>query len=114
VFLGEVEDLVGTLQSGKVCLAPLVSGAGIRGKVNQYSSVCRPTVSTRIGACGTPYQHEKSIMIADDPNEFASHIVRLITDRSLYETIRSNANKVAIENFSWKPLINNLENIYVR
>jgi glycosyltransferase involved in cell wall biosynthesis len=53
-------------------------------------------------------------MIADDPNEFASHIVRLITDRSLYETIRSNANKVAIENFSWKPLINNLENIYVR
>lgn len=114
IFLGEVEDLVGTLQSGKVCLAPLISGAGIRGKVNQYSSVRRPTVSTRIGASGTPYQHEQSIMIADEPDKFASHIVRLLTDRNLYETIRSNANKVALENFSWKPLINNLENIYVR
>lgn len=111
-FLGEVEDLVNTLQSGKICIAPLISGAGIRGKVNQYSVVRRPTVSTRIGACGTPYRHEESIMIADDPNEFAQHVVKLLTDTKLYEKIRSNASDVALEHFSWAPLIKNLEAIY--
>ena len=113
VCLGEVEDLVGTLQSGKICIAPLISGAGIRGKVNQYSCVRRPTVSTRIGACGTPYRHEESIMIADEPEQFAQHIVKLLTDRQLYEKIRANASDVALEHFSWAPLIKNLEAIYV-
>lgn len=112
VFLGEVDDLVGTLQSAKICLAPLISGAGIRGKVNQYSCVRRPTVSTRIGACGTPYLHEESIMIADDPKEFADHIIRLLGDNQLYEKIRSKASTVALESFSWGPIIRNLEAIY--
>lgn len=111
-FIGEVDDLVGTLQSAKICIAPLISGAGIRGKVNQYSCVRRPTVSTRIGACGTPYQHEESIMIADDPSEFAEHVVRLLRDNRLYEKIRSKASEVAIESFSWGPIIRNLEAIY--
>lgn len=112
VFLGEVDDLVGTLQSAKICIAPLISGAGIRGKVNQYSCVRRPTVSTRIGACGTPYLHEESIMIADDPREFADHMIRLLGDNQLYEKIRSKASTVALESFSWGPIIRNLEAIY--
>jgi len=113
-FVGEVPDLVDALRSAKICLAPLISGAGIRGKIQQYSYVGRPTVSTTIGVCGTPFRHEESILIADEPSAFAKEIVRLLTDTALYESVRVQAKRVALEHFSWAPHIDHLEQIYCR
>lgn len=113
-FVGEVPDLVEVLRSAKICLAPLISGAGIRGKIQQYSYVGRPTVSTTIGVCGTPFRHGESILIADDPDAFAQQIVRLLTDAALYESVRMQAKRVALEHFSWAPHIDHLEQIYRR
>ena len=111
-FLGEVQDLVPTLQSSRICVAPLVSGAGGRLKINQYSAASRPTVSTSIGVSGSPYEHGKSILIADAPGEFATQIVRLLTDADLYNRVRDSASEVALKHFSWAPFIRDLEAIY--
>lgn len=113
-FIGEVPDLVDALRSAKICLAPLINGAGIRGKVQQYSYVGRPTVSTTIGVCGTPFRHGESILIADEPSFFAKEIVRLLTDAALYESVRVGAMRVALQHFSWGPHIDHLEQIYCR
>src|SRR5262249_25101042 len=40
-FTGAVDDFIPYLVKSRVCIAPLISGAGIRGKVNQYAAVGR-------------------------------------------------------------------------
>lgn len=110
--IGRVDDLVGAIASADICIAPLVSGAGIRGKLLQYSYVGRPVVSTSIGISGTPYVQNESVLVTDDPVEFASNVVRLLTDRELYSKLRINARRMVEEHFEWGRQIERLEKIY--
>ena len=113
-FIGEVPNVVSALRSAKICLAPLITGAGFRGKVIQYAAVGRPTVSTKIGACGTPYIHEKSILISDNPEEFAQCVIRLLTDPALYKQLTQGAREVNQTHYAWEKPIRELEKIYVK
>lgn len=114
IFTGRVDNIVPHILKAKIAICPLISGAGIRGKINQYSVVGRPTVSTTIGNKGLQYIHSESILIADQSEEFAEQVVMLLTNENLYEKIRKNCRELAIENFTWAKHIEKLENIYRR
>jgi glycosyltransferase involved in cell wall biosynthesis len=113
VFVGRVDELAPHLQAAEIGLAPIVSGAGIRGKINQYSAVGRPTVSTTLGANGMPYRHEQSILIADTPGDFAHAVQRLLTDTVLYKRLQAGAREVAETRFRWPREIARLESLHV-
>nr|MBF0223456.1 glycosyltransferase family 4 protein [Desulfobulbaceae bacterium] len=112
VFTGRVDSIIPHILKSKICVCPLISGAGIRGKINQYSVAGRPTVSTTIGNKGLPYKHAESILIADQPQDFAKEVINLLTDQNLYENLQKNSYQLAIENFTWKKHIETLEAIY--
>ncbi len=112
-YRGTFDDLVTEIASVRIGLAPLVSGSGIRTKVNQYSAVGRPTVTTSIGALGLPYVANESILLADSPGEFAERVIRLLEDKTLYESMRFKARELAEKNFRWKAYLRELESIYV-
>ncbi len=112
--VGPVDDLVPAIRSAKVTLSPLVSGAGIRGKINQYSACGRPSVSTSIGVCGTPYEDGKSVLIADTASDFAAAVVKLLRDPGLYETVREAAFQIAQTGFRWEAHLPELERLYAR
>jgi glycosyltransferase involved in cell wall biosynthesis len=111
-FVGRVEALAPELQAAQIGLAPIVSGAGIRGKINQYSAVGRPTVSTTLGASGLPYRHEESILIADSPADFARAVERLLTDDPLYRRLQAGARRVAETSFRWPRQIARIESLH--
>jgi glycosyltransferase involved in cell wall biosynthesis len=53
---------------------------------------CRtPVVSTHLGAEGLDVEHEKHILLADTPKDFANAIIRLLSDKMLNERIRDEA-----------------------
>jgi len=112
VFEGPFDDVVEKVSSCRIGLAPLISGAGLRGKVNQYSAIGRPTVTTPIGASGLPYVNGESILITQEPDEFAANVIRLLKDETFYEAVRANAQAVAREHFSWDTHLPALETIY--
>ena len=86
----------------EVCASPLINGAGLRGKVNQYAMIGRPFVSTSIGVCGTPYQNEKSVFMSDQPKKFAQYVVRLLQDKKAANKMSTEALRVVKRNFSWE------------
>lgn len=112
IITGRVEDFVPYIAKSKICLSPLVSGAGIRGKINQYSAINRPTVSTRIGVSGLVYVHGESVFIADAPSTFANSVVSLLKDDKLWENMAKKAASVVLENYSWPKIIETLESYY--
>ncbi|HEY8269669.1 MAG TPA: glycosyltransferase family 4 protein, partial [Pseudobdellovibrionaceae bacterium] len=112
-WIGEVADIVPHILSSYICISPLISGAGLRGKIIQYSMLCRPTVSTPIGVCGTPFVDNKSVVIADTPEAFARGVIKLIGDNDFYEKIAASAKAEAEVHFSWAPVIEKME-IFLR
>jgi glycosyltransferase involved in cell wall biosynthesis len=97
----DVESVVPYLQSARVSLAPLRQGSGTRLKVLEAMAAARPVAGTKIGVEGLPLEHERSAVIADDPDHLAAGIARLCTDDSFASRIASRGRKVAEEGFSW-------------
>jgi glycosyltransferase involved in cell wall biosynthesis len=113
VWVGPVDDLAVALRAGRVGVAPIISGAGMRGKLNQYAAAFRPIVSTRLGAEGLPYQHDKDILVADDGRAFADALVRLLTDDTLWRRLATAARATALAAFDWAPHLARLEALHV-
>jgi glycosyltransferase involved in cell wall biosynthesis len=112
-IVGAVDDLMRELARGQVAVAPIISGAGIRGKINQYSAAGRPVVATQLGASGLAYRDGESILIADEPDRFADAVVRLLTDPALWQRLRAGSQRVLHEHYRWPAALRRLEELYV-
>jgi MoaA/NifB/PqqE/SkfB family radical SAM enzyme/glycosyltransferase involved in cell wall biosynthesis len=111
-LVGRVDDIVPPLMAAGIGLAPIVSGAGIRGKIHQHSMLGRPSVATPLGANGLAYEHDQSIVIAKEPAEYADAIIRLLTDEPLRERIGNNAREVVAKHYSWSNIVPQIEALY--
>ena len=70
VVVGEVPDAVEFILSKAICIAPLLSGSGIRIKIIESMAQGRAVVSTSVGAEGINITDGENIMIADTPEDF--------------------------------------------
>lgn len=53
-------------------VVPLRYGAGTKGKLTQSLAAGTPVVSTTIGVEGLAVEHDRDVLIADDPKAFAA------------------------------------------
>jgi glycosyltransferase involved in cell wall biosynthesis len=98
--VGHVEDLEPYFAKAKVFVAPLRYGAGMKGKIGQALSFGLPVVTTSIGAEGMDLVNERQLLIADDPEAFATAAVRLYTDNVLWERLSAAGRDHVFNNFS--------------
>jgi glycosyltransferase involved in cell wall biosynthesis len=73
--LGFVPDLSRHLDRLRLTVAPLRYGAGIKGKIATSLSHGVPCVVTPLGAEGMGLEHERNVLIAESPQEFAAAVV---------------------------------------
>ncbi len=111
-FTGRVNNVIPYIQSASVCILPLITGAGIRGKLNQYSIAGRASVSTTIGNKGLDYKHGISAIIADRAPDFAQAVIMLLNDEAKRKTIATQAMIHAKKNYTWDNHLKNLTEIY--
>lgn len=88
-MVGWVPSVAPYLERSRITIVPLLFGAGTKRKVLQALMYGTPTVSTSIGTEGLNLQHEGEILVADDPASFAAAIERLLTDKDLWERLRT-------------------------
>ena len=111
-IIGYVDKIAPVISSAKVGIAPALSGAGFRGKINQYALCGLPCVTTPLGATGLVYKKDKDIFIESDPRIYADKIIALLTDNNLNERIRESARKACIANYAWESKISDIKDIY--
>lgn len=97
---GHVPAIEPFLQRSRINLAPLRSGAGVKGKINQAMSHGLPVVATTIAAEGMFLRHEENALIADDADDFARQIARLYQEPSLWQQLSINGYRNIEEHFS--------------
>jgi glycosyltransferase involved in cell wall biosynthesis len=98
---GRVADMRPYLARAAVVVAPLLIGGGTRVKILEAAAMGKPVVSTSLGAEGLDLRHGESILLADEPQAFAAHVISLLEDPQRAARIGTNARSHVAEHFDW-------------
>ena len=84
---GHVPDITPYMDGCRVSVAPLRYGAGVKGKVNLSMAHGQPVVATHAAVEGMHLRDGEDVLVAGDAAAFADAVVRLYTDRALWERL---------------------------
>lgn len=101
IIEGYIEDVADVYDSCRVFVAPLLVGAGIKGKVIDALAHGTPSVLTPIAAEGTPLRHGLEVMIAETAQEWADAVTQLYTEQTLWEKMSEAARDFARQHYSF-------------
>lgn len=99
--LGFVHDLDALFDSARVYVAPLLAGAGIKGKVVEGMAQGIPSVLSPTAAEGTGLSSGYDCLIAKTVDEWVDHVARLYTDETLWTSMGDAAKQGARDRFSF-------------
>jgi len=108
---GRVDSVLPYLCHADVALVPLKFESGTRFKILEAGACGIPLVSTTLGAEGIPVVDGQHALIADEPDEFADAILKLLNDRAFARRLASNCSQLVHEHFSVRTLAHEAEKI---
>ncbi|WP_161594655.1 glycosyltransferase [Marimonas lutisalis] len=100
--VGFVQEISDAYNSHRVFIAPLRSGAGIKGKVLSALAHGIPCVLSPTAAEGIGLRSGHDCFIAETPEDWAEAIAKLEKDKAVWEKISRNAQSYMAEAFSFK------------
>lgn len=100
IIKGFVENLDDVFTNHRIIVAPLLSGAGIKGKVLEAMSYGCPQVLTSVAAEATGLSHKISTWIGNEPQEIAQGIEILYKDKALWQKFSENSRILVEEMYS--------------
>lgn len=98
---GFIEDANQAYDRHRVFVAPLLSGAGIKGKVLGAVARGAPSVLSPIAAEGIGLRHGYDVRIASDPAEWAEAIRVLYEDQATWEKFSLRSREFVREHYSF-------------
>lgn len=99
-IVGFVEDIDDVYQRARVFVSPLLSGAGLKGKVIDCMASGMPSVMSSVSAEGTGLVHSQSTYIAESVSEWCEYISLLYQDEEAWLRLSANSQQVAKSLFS--------------
>ena len=101
IVKGWAEDANTIMSNGKVCLAPLRFGAGIKGKLAEAMLNGTPSITTTIGAEGMLDDDlDWNGFIQDDPKKFAAAAIKLYSNEILWKQCQQNGISIINSRFN--------------
>jgi glycosyltransferase involved in cell wall biosynthesis len=101
VIKGWVNDVADVYDTCRVFIAPLKSGAGLKGKVAGAMAHGVPCVLSPVAAEGLGVRDGLEARIAETPSEWVEAIVQVCADRESWERMSRCAQLFARQNFSF-------------
>jgi GT2 family glycosyltransferase/glycosyltransferase involved in cell wall biosynthesis len=94
-MVGWVPSVVPYLERARVCVVPLLHGAGVKGKVIESLLAGTPVVTTTIGAEGMDLRQGEHALIADTSQGLADGLAHLLTDRARWDRLADAGYELA-------------------
>jgi glycosyltransferase involved in cell wall biosynthesis len=108
-IVGRVDDLRPHLSAAGVVVVPLRLGSGTRLKILEAWAMARPVVSTALGAEGLDCVPGRHLLIAGDPSDFASSVLRILGEPGLADELGRAGRALVSERYSWRGAAGTLE-----
>lgn len=106
--VGRVPDVTPYVREAALSVVPLRAGGGTRLKILESLALGTPVVSTSIGAEGLELEPDRDMLIADDPEGFASAVVRLLRNDRLRRELAGAGNERVKGLYGWRAIQNGL------
>jgi glycosyltransferase involved in cell wall biosynthesis len=98
-MVGEVQDASIFMQNKSIMIVPIFAGSGIRVKILEGMRAGKAIVTTSVGVHGIPCKPNKHLLVADDENTFANHIISLIHDNQKRKQLGSDGFDFVASNY---------------
>lgn len=109
---GVVDDLRPWLRRADAVIVPLRIGGGTRLKILEAMACGKAVVSTTLGAEGLAVVPGRDLLIADDPESFASATGRVLDDVDLRARLGAAARELVVSEYGWKRAVETLSAFY--
>ncbi|MBZ2163620.1 glycosyltransferase [Alteromonas stellipolaris] len=111
-IVGFAEHLDDVFHKHKAFVAPLLSGAGIKGKVLESMAYGVPSVLTGVAAEGTGLSSGISTQLAEKPEQWVDSIIKLYDEKDHWMKLSENALTIAETDFSKENAIKRFKDIF--
>ena len=99
---GSVDDIRECYASARVFAAPMRLGSGLQNKLLEAMSMRMPCVTSTVANGALGAENGREILIGDNAEEVASHIVRLLQSREECDTLAQNGYDFVHRSYSWE------------
>jgi glycosyltransferase involved in cell wall biosynthesis len=99
---GFVEDAVAVIAQAQVAVVPLLAGSGTRIKILEAWAARTPVVSTTLGAEGLECRDREHLLLADDPERFATAVSELLALPDDRDRIGAAGRRLYEERYTWQ------------
>lgn len=99
---GYVDDIRPYVHKAACFVVPLRVGGGTRLKILDAWALGKAVVSTSAGAEGLRTRHGDNILLADDPQQFADEVCRVVTETELRRALEAAGRDTAVEHYDWQ------------
>ena len=107
-----VEDLDTLYKQSKITICPMLSGTGVKIKVIESLSFGLPVVCNERGVDGLLNKNNNGCLVAEDENQFANNIIKLLKKEEFYNIIKSEAISFFDKNHSQSIVYQKLDKIF--
>jgi O-antigen biosynthesis protein len=97
---GWVQSLDSFLKTKRVSIAPLLHGAGLKGKVGEALAAGLPVVTTSVGAEGLNLRDSQEAMVADSAKAFADAVVTAHEAPELWQRLAENGRRLISQTYT--------------
>jgi len=101
---GMLDDIRPLLSTATLAIAPIFAGGGTRMKILEAMAAGTPVVASTKGVEGIDAIAGEHLLVADDPGEFAAHIVALLTDTGLRRRLSDAGRELVRSRYDWRTL----------
>ncbi len=106
---GWVDDMRDCYAKAKVFVAPMMIGTGLQNKLLEAMAMRIPCVTSTLANNALKANSGTEILIAETAQEYAHHIIALLSDSAKADEIAAAGHKMVTDHFSWegatKPLL---------
>jgi glycosyltransferase involved in cell wall biosynthesis len=109
---GFVDDVRLYFQKATICICPIREGGGTRLKILDSLAMGVPVIGTSFACSGLNLRHDRDVIMADTPDEFARQIGQLFDKVDIRLRIGSAGRQVVEREYSWEGIGNHLVRAY--
>ncbi len=108
---GWVDDMKPYYAQSRIFIAPMQIGTGLQNKLLEAMAMSLPCITTTLANAALRSIHGRDVLVGDNENELAEHILSLLQDETLRQKIAESGNKFVKENYSWQTSTEKLERL---
>jgi glycosyltransferase involved in cell wall biosynthesis len=108
---GWVKDIRSSYAAARIFIAPMQIGTGLQNKLLEAMAMRMPCITSPLAnnAVGAPVND--AILIGSTPEEYAAHILRLLSDAPERDRLAANGHRFVHERFDWDRAAEALEQL---